>query len=76
MQRGNVRGAVALLSRAGERVGTWAGDVPHELDLDGLSRAAADLVTRIERDGLDALDGADLRLRLRSATPPGAVTDP
>jgi len=44
--------------------------------VDRLRRAAADLVTRIERDGLDALDGADLRLRLRSATPPGAVTDP
>jgi hypothetical protein len=78
VQRGNARGAVTLLSRAGERVGTWAGPVPHELDLDGLSRAAADLVTRIERDGLDTLDGADLRLRLRlrSAPLPGAVTDP
>lgn len=67
VQRGNARGAVALLTRAGERIATWPGPVPQRLDLDGLARAAADLATRIERDGIGAVGEADLRLRLRTA---------
>jgi hypothetical protein len=65
VQRGNVRGARSLLTRAGERIATWPGDVPYGLDLDGLARAAEDLVARIEADGVATLGAADLRLRLR-----------
>lgn len=65
VQRGNARGAVALLGRAGERIGTWAGPVPQGLDLDGLARAAATLVARIEAGGVGSVADADLRPRLR-----------
>lgn len=65
VQRGNARGAVALLTRAGERVGTWPGDVPHDLDLDGLARAAGALATRIEAHGVTAVGPGALRVRLR-----------
>lgn len=66
LQRGNARGALALLARAGERVSSWAGPVPDGLDLDGLARAAAELVGRIERHGVESVPEADLRLRLRA----------
>lgn len=64
-QRGNARGAVALLGRAGERIATWPGEVPHDLDVDGLAAAASTLVARIETDGVAALDPAELQVRLR-----------
>lgn len=67
VQRGNARGAVALLTRAGERIGTWPGPVPHGLDLDGLAGAAADLVRSIDTDGIGAVEATGLRLRLRMA---------
>lgn len=71
-QRGNARGAVALLRRGAGRIsGYLAGDGPgglHDIDAPGVSSAAEDLATRIERDGLDALADGDLRLRLRAAS--------
>lgn len=66
VQRGNARGAAALLSRAEERLRSWAAPVPLGLDLDGLGRTAAALVQRIERDGVGAVAPADLRPRLRA----------
>jgi len=68
VQRGNARGAVALLNRAVERIRTWTGPAPHGLDLDGLVTAATALATRIGTAGLGSVEDADLRPRLR---PPG-----
>jgi len=64
-QRGNTRGAVALLGRAADGLGRWAGPVPAALDLAGVRAHAERLARRIERSGLDGLDPADLRPRLR-----------
>ncbi|MGH3566956.1 MAG: DUF309 domain-containing protein [Pseudonocardia sp.] len=69
LQRGNARGAVALLSRAAERIGTWIGPPPHDLDLDGLAAHAVDLAHHIERDGVEAVGQAEQRLRLRGRSP-------
>jgi uncharacterized protein len=63
-QRGNARGAVALLRRGSQGVAGFAGSASHGIDAAGLAEAAAGLATRIERDGLAAVEPADLRLRL------------
>ncbi len=67
LQRGNAKGAAALLRRGAERIGTRVADPPHGLDLAGLRDHAAGLADRIERDGLDGLGAADLRLELAPA---------
>lgn len=64
-QRGNARGAVALLQRAADGLGRWPGPAPAGVDLDGLRSFADALAGRIERLGLAGLDAADLRPRLR-----------
>jgi uncharacterized protein len=66
-QRGNARGAVALLRRGSQGVAGFAGSARHGVDAAGLAEAAADLGTRIECDGLAAIEPADLRLRLLGA---------
>lgn len=66
-QRGNARGAVALLRRGGQGVGGFTGSA-HGVDAAGVGWAAAGLAARIERDGLVDLGPADLRLRLRGET--------
>lgn len=66
-QRGNARGAVALLRRGAEGIGGRTGaPPPHGLDLDGLRARAAALADRIEQAGLDAVPAPDRRLRLRT----------
>lgn len=82
-QRGNSRGAVALLRRGAVRVRAYAaagpddlrlpGDAaaegyPHGVAVTGVAAAAEGLADRIERDGLVGLRAADLRLRLTPAT--------
>lgn len=47
-QRGNARGAVALLRRGAERVGGYAAAPPHGVDAAGVARACAGLADRIE----------------------------
>jgi uncharacterized protein len=64
-QRGNARGAAALLDRAAHRIGCWAAPAPAGLDIAGLQAHAEALARRIERDGLDGVGEADLRPRLR-----------
>jgi uncharacterized protein len=68
-QRGNARGAVALLRRGSEHVTRWraghAGPPPAGLDLDGLVRHAEALADRVERDGTATVTEPDLRPRLR-----------
>lgn len=64
-QRGNSRGAVALLNRAAAGLRRWAGPVPAGIDLDVLSARAEELARKIEMQGLASMAAADLRLRLR-----------
>lgn len=64
-QRGNARGAAALLERAAHRIGCWSAPAPAGLDIAGLQAHAETLATRIGRDGLTALTDDDLRPRLR-----------
>jgi uncharacterized protein len=69
-QRGNARGAVALLSRGVQRVRAYQaaspaaspiGDRPYGIDLAGFLAASDDLAARIDRDGLAGIPAADLR---------------
>jgi uncharacterized protein len=64
-QRGNARGAIALLTRAADRIGGWAAPPPAGIDVPGLQAFADALAERIERAGLDGVTEADLRPRLR-----------
>ncbi len=64
-QRGNARGAVALLDRAADGLGRWVGPAQAGVDLDGVRAHAEKLARRIERSGLEGLGDADLRPRLR-----------
>lgn len=64
-QRGNVRGAVALLRRGAEGVERWVGEAPAGLEPAALAAHAAELARRLEKSGCTGLDAGDLRLRLR-----------
>jgi uncharacterized protein len=66
-QRGNARGAAALLRRGGQEVARYAGAAPHAIDAGAIAGLAASLAARIERDGregLPAAAGEAPRLRL------------
>jgi hypothetical protein len=47
-QRGNARGAVALLRRGAERVSGYAAGPPYGIDAAGIARACAGLASEIE----------------------------
>lgn len=64
VQRGNARGAVALLRRGADRVGGYAGAPPHGIDAAGIARAAAGLAARIETAGDTAAAAAQPRISL------------
>jgi uncharacterized protein len=64
VQRGNGRGAVALLRRAALRVGEYAAAPPHGIDAAGIATACTRLADRIEAAGPAALTGPDLHIRL------------
>lgn len=64
-QRGNARGAAALLDRGQDHLRRWVGAPPAGLDLAGLAAHAEVLARRIERDGAAAVTPDDLRPRLR-----------
>ena len=72
-QRGNARGAAALLRRCAGRISGYlpgaedARGAPHQIDVAGIVQAASELAGRIERDGLGSGPPGDLRLRLRTA---------
>jgi hypothetical protein len=63
VQRGNARGAAALLRRAADRIGGYAAAPPYGLDITGLADQGRTLADRIERDGLDGLEVGEVRLR-------------
>ncbi|HTA03613.1 MAG TPA: DUF309 domain-containing protein [Streptosporangiaceae bacterium] len=73
-QRGNARGAVALLRRGAERISGYPAPSPHDVDVDGLRQQSGALADRIEAAGVAQLDAADLRIRLRVARPPADVS--
>jgi predicted metal-dependent hydrolase len=73
-QRGNARGAVALLRRGAERISGYPAPSPHDVDVDGLRQQSGALADRIEAAGVAQLDAADLRIRLRLARPPADVS--
>lgn len=60
LQRGNLKGAAALLRRAAERIDPYATEAPHRLDITGLASHARWLA---DRSG--AVAAEDLRPRLR-----------
>lgn len=66
-QRGNARGAVALLRRGAAAVGEYAGDCPHGIDAAGVASSAGRLADRVERDGLAGLPPDQLLVRLSIA---------
>jgi hypothetical protein len=67
-QRGNARGAVALLDRGAGHLARYLGPVPAGLDVPGLLAHADALARRIERDGAADLTAHDLSPRLRAGT--------
>ncbi len=68
-QRGNARGAVALLRRGAERVGGYAAAPPHGIDAAGIARACTGLASQIEADGGGGPISPGPRIRLtRSAS--------
>lgn len=62
IQRGNARGATALLRRAADRIAPYAADPPHGLNIHALANRARALATRIELEGLDQRDADVSRL--------------
>lgn len=66
VQRGNPKGAVALLRRGADRIDPYAGEPPHGLDVAGLVGHARCLAARIEREGVAGAASLRLRFRLRS----------
>jgi hypothetical protein len=65
LQRGNARGAVALLDRSADGIRRWVGVPPAGLDLVGLAGWADALAQRVGRDGVGAASDDDRRPRLR-----------
>jgi uncharacterized protein len=72
-QRGNARGAVALLRRGGRRVAGYAGSAPYGIGAADVARFAKDLAERIEREGLPAATTPEPHLMLRSVSPGGTT---
>jgi hypothetical protein len=73
LQRGNTRGAVALLRRGAAHVvgwqAGWTGPPPADLALDDLVRHAETLADRVERHGPTVASATDLRPLLRRPRP-------
>jgi hypothetical protein len=85
-QRGNARGAAALLRRGGRAVTGFAAPAVvqdsqasqaspafHGIDAAGVARSAAGLAARIERAGLAGLTPADLTISLLGPARPGTA---
>jgi len=66
-QRGNARGAVALLRRGAERVSGYAAAPPHGIDAAGIARACTGLASQIEADAGARAVSPGPRIRLTRA---------
>ena len=64
-QRGNARGAAALLRRGGRRVAGYAGSAPYGIGAADVARFATDLAERVESEGLPAAITPEPQLILR-----------
>lgn len=64
VQRGNAKGAVALLRRGAEGISSFTEPAPHGLDLAGLVSYATALADRIEGSGTGGLSDEDVRPKL------------
>ena len=71
-QRGNARGAVALLRRGASGVSGYSAACPHGIEASGVAGSASGLADLIERDGLGAVPAGSLRVRLGPAGSPAA----
>jgi uncharacterized protein len=65
-QRGNARGAAALLRRGAQRVAGYTASPPHGIDAAQVASRAETLAGLIERDGLPAATPDALRLSLHA----------
>jgi hypothetical protein len=65
VQRGNARGAAALLERSGDALARWIGPPVAGIDTAALASWACALAERIARDGLDGISATDSQPRLR-----------
>jgi uncharacterized protein len=65
VQRGNARGAAALLRRGAQRVAAYRASPPHSIDAAGVAGRAEALAGLIDSDGLTAATPDALRLSLR-----------
>jgi hypothetical protein len=63
-RRGNARGASALLRRGGQRVSGYAGTAPYGIDAAAISLAAGERATRIDTEGLAAIEADLLTVRV------------
>lgn len=64
-QRGNAKGARALLDRGAERVAAFRTDPPHGIDAAGVVVFAQTLSARIGEHGLDGVVKSNLTVQLR-----------
>ena len=64
-QRGNAKGARALLERGSQRVAAYEPGAPYGIDAGGVARATGALAERVATGGLTGLTTADLAVRLR-----------
>jgi uncharacterized protein len=71
--RGNAQGAAALLRRGADRLESYPGPGPHDVDVGHIRQTSRALADRIEATGLAGIDASALRMRLRpDRTPPRA----
>lgn len=66
IQRGNAKGAAALLRRGAEHIVPYAATAPYGVDVAGLGAFAVSLADRVERDGPGGIGADELRVRLTS----------
>jgi uncharacterized protein len=70
VQRGNGRGAVALLRRAALRVGEYSAAPPHGIDAAAIAAACTRLADQIEAAGPAAVSGPGPHIRLTASPRP------
>lgn len=63
-QRGNARGAAALLRRGAGQLEDYAERPPYGIDVAGVLERACAVAACVERDGLATIEPEDLRVRL------------